>query len=151
MSHNFKRTKTTIANKNLNENNNNKNDKTSSSRSTFHVKTYSMAPTTETLNSSIDRSTSSKMFSQKKSTKRFSTLMQQSMDILTNKKPIIVKKVAFGNVLDQKPEEFKIFQKKNENAKNVKIVIGTNKKALNIFKNEVNKKTIEKINKKKRR
>ena len=53
-SHNFKRTKTTIANKNLNENNNNKNDKTSSSRSTFHVKTYSMAPTTETLNSSID-------------------------------------------------------------------------------------------------
>ena len=51
MSHNFKRTKTTIANKNLNENNNNKNDKTSSSRSTFHVKTYSMAPTTETLNS----------------------------------------------------------------------------------------------------
>ena len=42
-SHNFKRTKTTIANKNLNENNNNKNDKTSSSRSTFHVKTYSLS------------------------------------------------------------------------------------------------------------
>jgi hypothetical protein len=153
-SHNFKRTKTTIQNKNLNDNNNNKkNEKTSSSRSTFHVKTYSMAPTTltETLNSSIDRSTSSKMFSQKKSTKRFSTLMQQSMDILTNKKPIIVKKVAFGNVLDQKPEEFKIFQKKNENAKNVKIVIGTNKKSLNIFKNGVNKQTIEKIYKQHRR
>ena len=151
-SHNFKRTKTTIQNKNLN-NNNKQNEKTSSSRSTFHVKNYSIAPTTltETLNSSIDRSTSSKMFSQKKSTKRFSTLMQQSMDILTNKKPIIVKKVAFGNVLDQKSEEFKIFQKKNENSKNVKIVIGTNKKALNIFKYGVNKQTIEKIYKQHRR
>jgi hypothetical protein len=45
-SHNFKRTKTTIQNKNLNDNNNKKNEKNSSSRSTFNVKTYSIDPTT---------------------------------------------------------------------------------------------------------
>ena len=145
MSHSFKRMKTTIANHNVIETESN--EKTSSSRNVFHKKTYSMAPTTfsETLNSSSIERSSKKLNSQKKSTKRFSTLMKQSMDILSNKKPIIVKKVAFGNILDQKPEEFKNFEKKNENSKNVKIVIGTNKKALNIFKYGVNKKVIDNI------
>ena len=117
MSHSFKRMKTTIANHNPIETESN--EKTSSSRNVFHKKTYSMAPTTfsETLNSSSIERSSKKLNSQKKSTKRFSTLMKQSMDILSNKKPIIVKKVAFGNILDQKPEEFKNFEKKKRKFK----------------------------------